>query len=157
MDGPEHAQHIRGLTPPYSTASSAAGEERWGIASPSALTVPPRRYGPSCWPMRRRAPKMTAPPRRRRCNTLTSSRDGVFSAPASQRASPRVFCVAALVSPRLSPRPRSQALRRALMPQLLPRSRRGTSASFEACCHLLPCILSSMGSRRELKVLPPES
>jgi len=86
--------------------------------------------------------KMTAPPRRRRCSTVTSSRDGVFSAPASAPASPRVFCAVALVSPRLLPRPRSQALRRALLPQLLRGSRRGTSASFEACCHLLPCILS---------------
>jgi hypothetical protein len=98
-------------------------------------------------------PTDTAPPRRRRCSAVTSSRDGVFSAPVS----PRVFCAAALVSPRLLPRPRSQALRRALLPQLLRGSRRGTSASFEACCQLLPCILSSMGSRRDLKVLPTES
>jgi hypothetical protein len=98
-------------------------------------------------------PTDTAPPRRRRCSAVTSSRDGVFSAPAS----PRVFCAAALLSPRLLPRPRSQALRRALLPQLLLGSRRGTSASFEACCQLLPCILSSMGSRRDLKVLPTES
>jgi hypothetical protein len=60
---------------------------------------------------------MTAPPRRRRCSAVTSSRDGVFSAPAVPRASPRVFCAAALVSPRLLRRPRSQALRQALLPQ----------------------------------------
>ena len=89
-----------------------------------------------------RAGKMTAPPRRRRCNTITSSSDAAFAAPASPRAYPRVFYAAALVSPRLLPRPRSQELRRALLPRLLRGSRRGTSASFEACCHLLPCILS---------------
>ena len=42
-----------------------------------------------------RAAKMTAPPRRRRCNTVTSWRDAVFSAPASPRAYPRVFDAAA--------------------------------------------------------------
>ena len=140
-----------------------AGEERWGSSARapwrSAQTIRAVLLANATATAFAglRASKMTAPPRRRRCNALTSSRDGVFSAPASPRASPRVFCVAALVSPRLSPRPRSQAIRRALLPQLLPRSRRGTSASFEACCHPLPCILSSMGSRRKLKVLPPES
>jgi hypothetical protein len=95
---------------------------------------------PSVCTRRLRFSKMTAPPRRRRCNSAISSRDGVFSAPASPRADPRVFCAAALVAPRLLPRLRFQVLRRALLPQLLRRSRRGTSASFEARCHPLPCI-----------------
>ena len=92
-----------------------------------------------------RASKKTAPPWRRRCSIVTFSRDGVFSSLACWRACPRVFCVAALVFPQLLPHPRSQALRRAVPPQLLRGSRRGTSASFAACCYLLPCILSSMG------------
>ena len=95
---------------------------------------------PSVGRRRLRFSKMTAPRRRRRCNSVTSSRDGVFSAPFSPRADPRVFCAAALVAPRLLPRLRFQVRRRALLPQLLRGSRRGTSASFEARCHLLPCI-----------------
>ena len=161
--GPEHAQHTCGLKRSYSITSSARrgamGDRQRERLDGSAQTIRAVLLANATATAFAglRASKMTAPPRRRRCNALTSSRDGVFSAPAAPRASPRVFCVAALVSPRLSPRPRSQALRRALLPQLLPRSRRGTSASFEACCHPFPCILSSMGSWRELKVLPPES
>ena len=99
-----------------------------------------RQSRPSVGTRRLRFSKMTAPPRRRRCNSVISSRDGVFSAPFSPRVDPRVFCAAALVAPRLLPRLRFQVRRRALLPQLLRGSRRGTSASFEARCHLLPYI-----------------
>src|SRR6476620_3794617 len=97
-------------------------------------------------------PKVGSATSEPRCRTVTLSHDGVFSAPAWPRASPHVFCVADRVSPRLWRRPHSQGLRQALLPQLLRGSRRGTSASFEVCCDLLPCILSSMGSRRELQI-----
>jgi hypothetical protein len=130
--------------PSVSDASDAA-------AKPPALRRPNASATPAC------ACKMTAPPRGWRCSTFTSSRDDVFSAPASPRACPRVFCAVALVSPLLLPRPRSQALRRTILPQLLRGLRRGTSASFGSCRHLLPCIFSSMGSRRSRKCCHPNA